>query len=411
MLERGWAINYFWEDFPLKFIEFMKLRSAAIVVVVATVAALSIYYICDRSQLTIEGRIVGAKGTTLYLDCFATAKGCTLDSVALSPNGSYCFKVAETPVDPTYYELRCGWDRIPILASRGEDIEINTIGSMSLNYTVEGSTESELLREFYQPYMRGAGELSEITSRYAKKSRDGIDVTDITKIYNAKYKEIKQQQIKFIIANKDEMAALYALMQHLPGDEHLVSESSDLIYKRTIAESLAASYPNSEYVNMLLKSIREKENLLELMTNAKLLGYPEITMNDMYGKKISLSSLEGSVVVVDFWAPKMGLSNQNNLALKKLYSKYKESGLEVFQVGVSNLRTEWIDAVQMQKLPWISVSDLRGEASSVLRLYNVKSIPSNVLISKSGDIVARNLFGAELDAAVLQELNKAAETK
>lgn len=383
----------------------MKLRIVAAVVVVAAVVALSIYYMIGGAQLTIEGRIVGAKGETLYLDRYTTTRGVTIDSVALSPNGSFKFRVAETPSDPTYYELRSSWDRIPLLASRGENIEINTIGSMALNYTVDGSAESELLRSFYQPYMRSAAELSEITSRYASKSRDGIDVGDITKAYNEKYREIKQDQIKFIIANKSHMSALYALMQHLPGDEYLVSESSDIIYKRTIAESLAESYPNSAYVSMLLKDIAERERVAKLMSSVKELGYPEIEMNDMYGKKIALSSLEGRVIVVDFWSPSVSASNQNNLSLKELYKKYRDQGFEIFQVGVSNSRTEWIDAVQLQKLPWTSVSDLRGGASSVLRLYNVQSVPSNILISKGGDIVARDLFGAALDRAVARELS------
>lgn len=52
--------------------------------------------------------------------------------------------------------------------------------------------------------------------------------------------------------------------------------------------------------------------------------------------------------------------------------------------------------MQEQQLPWISVSDLQGGASSALKLYNVQRLPSSYLISREGEIVARDLDGEAL---------------
>ncbi len=390
----------------------MKKRKITIfIIVVVAIVLTAIHFVYNRSDLVVEGRIIGAKSDMIYLERFSTSKGDILDSVRLSKDGSFSFRVKKSPEEPTFYELKCNWERIPILASRGESITVETIGNFSLNYTIDGSEESELLRTFYQPYMKGAAELRKITSRYAAKRGDGRDLGEISKVYNKKYQEIKQEQLKFIIANKGMMASLYALMQHLPGDEYLVDEMSDLIYKRTVAEELEAHYPNSAYVRMLNRSIEERVNLLKLMSNIKSLGYPDIEMNDVFGRKVSLSSFAGSVILVDFWAADLTQSNQNNLALKELFKRYHDDGFEIYQIGINDSRTKWIDAIQLQKLPWISVSDLRGNGSAALRIYNVTKLPSNILISKGGDIVARDLFGEELEMLIQREVKVQLEEK
>ena len=56
----------------------------------------------------------------------------------------------------------------------------------------------------------------------------------------------------------------------------------------------------------------------------------------------------------------------------------------------------WITAVQEQQLPWISVSDLRGKASTSLGMYNVQKLPTNFLIDKEGTLVARDIYGKSL---------------
>ena len=80
-------------------------------------------------------------------------------------------------------------------------------------------------------------------------------------------------------------------------------------------------------------------------------------------------------------------------------------GFEVYQVAIDTSKPLWINAVQEQQLPWISVSDLRGRGSSALGLYNVQKLPANFLIDKEGSIVARDIYGKSLEEK-LDELTK-----
>ena len=69
-------------------------------------------------------------------------------------------------------------------------------------------------------------------------------------------------------------------------------------------------------------------------------------------------------------------------------------------MAIDTSKPLWISTVQEQQLPWISVSDLRGEASPAVGAYNVQALPANFLIDREGNIVAKNLYGNDLEKHV-----------
>ena len=173
------------------------------------------------------------------------------------------------------------------------------------------------------------------------------------------------------------------------------------------AEALEKSYPDSPYLPVLLAEIGRMDARLNLASQITVTGYPDLELSDIYGKKVRLSSLAGKVVLLDFWSAELGNSNTLNAELKEVYKKYADApvAFEVYQVAIDTSKPLWISAVQEQQLPWVSVSDLRGRASSSLGLYNVQKLPANFLIDKEGTIVAKNIYGKSLEAK-LDELTK-----
>jgi thiol-disulfide isomerase/thioredoxin len=124
---------------------------------------------------------------------------------------------------------------------------------------------------------------------------------------------------------------------------------------------------------------------------------------DLNGKETALSSLRGKVVLLHFWAAEDKGSRILNPLLVDAYQKYKSRGLEIYQVNVGSNRSEWIDAIDKDKLKWINVGDLEGSTQARLS-YNIQSIPFNYLLDKEGKIVAKNLTGTDLDKALAQIL-------
>ena len=268
-------------------------------------------------------------------------------------------------------------------------------------------TETELLRQFYQAFVGGAQRLDNIAGQFARTNLSEEERKALVKEYTDEYYRIRRDQLRFIIENKSSLAAVYALYQRLPGDTYLFNGDSDVVYYRTVAEALEQSYPDSPYLQSLLAEITRMDARISLTSRISEAGYPDLELSDIYGKKVRLSSLTGKVVLLDFWSAELGNSNTLNAELKEVYKKYADAPtpFEVYQVAVDSSKPLWITAVQEQQLPWISVSDLRGQASTAPRLYNVQKLPANFLIDREGTIVAKDIYGKSLERK-LDELTK-----
>ena len=350
---------------------------------------------CRNNDVEISGRFVGLNSKMVYLEEMSVTGHHIVDSVALDNNGGYRFKIENVGITPSLYNVVYSSERIPLLVSRGEKIELSSMGSALLNYTISGSKESELLRKFNKEFISGQLELNKTILNY--HSADEATRKQLAQSYNTIYHDIKRKQISFIIENKESLASVYALYQRLPGEQYLSSADSDLIYYRTVADAVTENYPTSPFLLTLSNDIARMEARISLMNSIESRTYPELKGVDMYGNEVALSSLEGKVVLVDFWSAELGNSNAFNAELKEIYEEYKSKGFEVYQVSADTSKATWITAVQEQRLPWVSVCDFGGEASPMLRAYNVRKLPSNFLIDSKGEIVGKDLYSKALE--------------
>jgi thiol-disulfide isomerase/thioredoxin len=123
---------------------------------------------------------------------------------------------------------------------------------------------------------------------------------------------------------------------------------------------------------------------------------PEIELMGKEDTLIKLSSLNGKVVLIDFWASWCGPCRAENPYVQKLYKKYRVNGFEVFAVSLDVNKALWLKAIRKDKLTYTHVVDYDGWLSKVAEKYYVDAIPTNFLLDKTGKIVAINLDGKEL---------------
>ena len=364
------------------------------------VTAVMAFSSCQSSKVNIAGRFVGLDADMVYLEQSTPLEQAIIDSVSLNEEGEFKLTINDVKQTPSLYYICYNNERLPLLLSGGDNITVSSAGNLLRNYEVEGSQESELLQQFTRRYVEGAMAMNDIISKISASEMNDDERKKMAQEYTRIKHETQRFQLGFIIENKANIAAVYALHQRLPNESNLFNGNSDIVYYRTVVEALEQSYPETPYLPILRSQVARMDAQINLLSQVTESNFPDIEMPDMYGKKQQLSTLSGKVILLHFWSAGIGNSNALNADLKEIYGKYHDQGFEIFQVAVDTSKSAWVTAVQEQQLPWISVSDLVGNTSPTVGVYNVKKLPTSYLIDRKGNIVAKDLVDEELDAQI-----------
>ncbi len=177
----------------------------------------------------------------------------------------------------------------------------------------------------------------------------------------------------------------------------------------TITSAFLLIDNQTEYLEQLNEAISLSEKT-EIGKYAPFFSLPNIK-----GEKITRSSedFKKKNLLINFWASwGDSISNhQSNTELKEIYQKYKKNKhIAMLGISLDMDKQEWQDAIKRDTLNWEQVCDFGGLNSEVAKQYAIKQVPSNILLSADGKILAKNLKGEQLKKKI-EEVVTAAEEK
>lgn len=340
-------------------------------------------------SITINGSVKSPpKNGIVTLQKLINQKYTSVDSTELN-GGKFVFEVKVS--EPEFYRVILFKKQAVFMLVTDKDLEIIADATVpEIPYTVKGSKDMDYFRVANRVVNQLQQESRKLNGQYVlaaknKEEEKAQRILDSARTVHEKGIEKLKAMIDSI---QPSIAALYAANMLNP-DEHFP-------YLKKLSDALVKNYANSRYVKRNAEFLKSIEKLT--------VGQPapDITLQSPEGKPVSLASLKGKLVLVDFWASWCKPCRMENPNVVKVYKQYKDKGFEILGVSLDKFKKQWTQAIEKDGLPWLHVLDSQDMAA---KEYQVRAIPMTYLIDKEGKILAKNLRGEALKDRISKELD------
>ena len=357
----------------------MKKVVLVLLVAIAAVA-------CKNSTYTISGTVDQKDliGKTVYIRERINREWKTLDSTTISDR-KFSFKGTIDTAKIAYIVYQSPKNKRVRQAFVLENGNISVLADSTGFMSFKGTSQNEKL----QTYQNLKNEFNKKVYKFVDSQRDRVITPEQKTAFDKESEKLNAEEVaidkKFTIENINTLVGNHVFMNSFFGMS--LAEKEELIKLMT---------PETKSVKRIQEIIADMEIEKKVAVGKQFADIKLVTQD---GKLLALSDLVGKTdfVLVDFWASWCGPCMEFLPDLQAFYAKHKGRSFEIYGVSLDDSKEAWVTAIKSHKIEWKLVSDLKGWKSEGARTYAVNSIPSTVLIDKTGKIVGKNLSISEME--------------
>lgn len=230
-----------------------------------------------------------------------------------------------------------------------------------------------------------SGDASHLKEMEVSGNEDNKLMTDFRKsTLNNSDDQIRSNIANFVKDHSESIVGIYLVSKYF-----IRTANPNYNKALKLLEILANNQKDNGYL------INLKDNIFSL-TKTSGSKLPTFSAFSTSGNRISNSSINSEVTVINVWASwnneSMGIQRQ----LQSLKRQYKGK-LGLIGINIDASKKLCTDAMRNDSIKWDNVCDEQMWDSPVLKALGIGGIPDNIIIGRGGKIIARSLNGGDLE--------------
>lgn len=242
--------------------------------------------------------------------------------------------------------------------------------------------------------------LLEITGNSANEELTAF-LNDLKGLGKPSQKVIEEKAESFINNHPASLVSIYLLNKYF-----VQKTNPDYNQIKRLTEPMTGELKDRPDIDELLDRIQEEEKVIV----GKTISYFNLTNAE--GKKINRTDFKDKYLLVHFWASWDTVSRDSNAVYRRIYKKnQKNKSFALLGISLDIDKEKWQQAIKADTLKWEQACDFSGWNTEAAKLFMVRSLPTNMLLSPSGRIEGKNLSEKAIEKKLADIEQKEKEKK
>jgi thiol-disulfide isomerase/thioredoxin len=241
----------------------------------------------------------------------------------------------------------------------------------------QSQEESNLLEDKKRPIRRSMDSIAKVLKN--KSMTDSAKASTLAFYQNLVKNEDEIEQ-KFVEQFPNSWEAISILNQNMTS------------WSASKVESLFSNFPTVLQNSSYGKSINGFINQPQMGDK-----YVDFEQRNPDGQIELFSNHLGQYTLIEFWASWCLPCRKSNPKLVNLFNKYSHQGFTIVGVSIDEDKEKWLEAIKQDGLPWVNLTDLKGDQNQAYIAYGIDAIPDNILLDDKGIIVGKYLTTEDLE--------------
>jgi thiol-disulfide isomerase/thioredoxin len=174
-------------------------------------------------------------------------------------------------------------------------------------------------------------------------------------------------------------------------------------------DAARAEFSNFLAIDTVTPNVHERaQRYVDRIDLARARMAPPFTITTIDGKQVSLDSLAGKVVLIDFWATWCGPCREALPHIRDIAHRFQEQPLVVISISLDKDEGKWKEFVAKNQMTWLQYRD-GSFNGAIAKSFGVNAIPATFTIDADGVLEDQHVGDANIEGKLKKLVASATE--